>query len=242
MNSDIVKEDLLFSAGICDRCSIPNEAQRFLSDAVHRGFELDIDQREILSSSYKSQILPLRNSWRKLKSLMAANQQPSQTDTVSLRILEHLESRIRIISFEFLELIHTHIIPTLTGHEGRVYYMKLEADYTRYLSELSSGKDHTRLTERAHNLYKKAADIALCHLPATNVVRVNLMLNFSVFYYEVYNSPERACILGKATYNQAVESGVLDPDPEDRHADARAILKLIKENLSLWTNQAVPIP
>jgi hypothetical protein len=70
---------------------------------------------------------------------------------------------------------------------------------------------------------------------------MNLMLNFSVFYYEVYNCPERACILAKAAFNHAVESGVLDFDEEDRHKDAKAIMTLIKRNLSLWTNQAVAL-
>jgi hypothetical protein len=45
--------------------------------------------------------------------------------------------------------------------------------------------------------YKAASDIALTELPPTHPIRLGLALNFSVFYYEIMNSPDRACHLAK---------------------------------------------
>ena len=40
-------------------------------------------------------------------------------------------------------------------------------------------------------------DIALAELASTHPIRLGLALNFSVFYYEILNSPDRACSLAK---------------------------------------------
>lgn len=42
-----------------------------------------------------------------------------------------------------------------------------------------------------------AADIANTELAPTHPIRLGLALNFSVFYYEIMNSPDRACQLAK---------------------------------------------
>jgi hypothetical protein len=44
-------------------------------------------------------------------------------------------------------------------------------------------------------------DIALAELAPTHPIRLGLALNFSVFYYEILNSPDRACNLAKQVFS-----------------------------------------
>lgn len=45
--------------------------------------------------------------------------------------------------------------------------------------------------------YQEAFDIAKTKMQPTHPIRLGLALNFSVFYYEIINSPARACHLAK---------------------------------------------
>ena len=51
--------------------------------------------------------------------------------------------------------------------------------------------------ENAGKAYGEANEIATENLPPTHPIRLGLALNFSVFYYEIENKPEKACELAK---------------------------------------------
>lgn len=68
-----------------------------------------------------------------------------------------------------------------------------KGDYHRYLAEFATGNDRKEAAENSLVAYKAASDIAMIELPSTHPIRLGLALNFSVFYYEILNSPDRAC-------------------------------------------------
>jgi hypothetical protein len=55
----------------------------------------------------------------------------------------------------------------------------------------------------------RSQDIALVDLAPTHPIRLGLALNFSVFYYEILNSPERACHLAKQVRTNLVRCGAM---------------------------------
>ena len=57
------------------------------------------------------------------------------------------------------------------------------------------------VTQRSEESYDKAYSLSLQKLPSTHPIRLGLALNFSVFYYEIRNSPEKACKLAKKVGN-----------------------------------------
>merc|ERR1712241_775694 len=70
-------------------------------------------------------------------------------------------------------------------------------------------------------------------LPPSHPIRLGLALNFSVFYYEVFGSPDKACALAKSSFDEAV-SAASDLGEAD-YQDSAQILGLLHDNLQLRT-------
>ncbi|KAJ6982569.1 hypothetical protein NC653_025627 [Populus alba x Populus x berolinensis] len=79
-----------------------------------------------------------------------------------------------------------------------------------------------------------ASATASTDLPSTHPIRLGLALNFSVFYYEIMNSPERACHLAKQAFDEAIAE--LDTLSEESYKDSTLIMQLLRDNLTLWTS------
>ncbi|KAG6487815.1 hypothetical protein ZIOFF_056422 [Zingiber officinale] len=99
------------------------------------------------------------------------------------------------------------------------------------------------LTTEERNLlsvgYKKIAyEKAKINLLPTHPIRLGLALNFSVLYYEILNSPDRACYLAKQAFDLAVAEQ--DNSSEEPHEDSALIIQLLRDNLRLWTSKLPP--
>ncbi|CAO2644229.1 14-3-3 protein epsilon [Lemmus lemmus] len=97
-----------------------------------------------------------------------------------------------------------------------------KGDYHRYLAEFATGNDRKEAAENSLVAYKAASDIAMTELPPTHPIRLGLALNFSVFYYEILNSPDPIA--------------ELDTLSEESYKDSTLIMQLLRDNLTLWTS------
>ena len=84
------------------------------------------------------------------------------------------------------------------------------------------------------NHWQNATDVAQTELTPTHPIRLGLALNFSVFYYEILNSPDRACHLAKQAFDDAIAE--LDSLSEESYRDSTLIMQLLRDNLTLWTS------
>ena len=70
---------------------------------------------------------------------------------------------------------------------------------------------------------------------ACNPIRLGLALNYSVFHYEVMNDHKNAQVIGEKALSEALEK--IDDVDEETFRDAKSIIELLKENLSLWKEE-----
>jgi 14-3-3 protein epsilon len=79
-----------------------------------------------------------------------------------------------------------------------------KGDYHRYLAEFATGERRKSSADQSLAAYKAATEIATTDLAPTHPIRLGLALNFSVFYYEILNSPDHACQLAKNAFDDAI--------------------------------------
>ena len=89
----------------------------------------------------------------------------------------------------------------------------------------------TDVVEKAKKSYEEAWEIAKDKMPSTHPIRLGLALNFSVFYYEITNTPDEACKLAKKAFDDAIAE--LDSLKEDSYKDSTLIMQLLRDNLTV---------
>lgn len=103
--------------------------------------------------------------------------------------------------------------------------------------------------DKSLEAYKNATEVASTDLAPTHPIRLGLALNFSVFYYEILNSPDQACHLAKQAFDDAIAE--LDTLSEESYKDSTLIMQLLRDNLvshvcartgSEWTLTALSDP
>src|SRR6266542_69888 len=109
-----------------------------------------------------------------------------------------------------------------------------KGDYHRYLAEFATGDRRSQSADKSLDAYKAASEVAVTELAPTHPIRLGLALNFSVFYYEILNSPDKACHLAKQAFDDAIAE--LDTLSEEKYKDSKLIMQLLRDNLTLWTS------
>ena len=115
---------------------------------------------------------------------------------------------------DILDALDKHLIPSAASGESKMFYHKMVGDYHRYLAEFATRDKWKDSADKSLQAYKAAlappiieSDVAVTELPPTQPIRLGLPLNFSVFYYEILNSPDRACHerhLAKQAFDDAI--------------------------------------
>eukprot|EP00736_Rhodelphis_marinus_P006586 Rmarinus@m.12087 len=230
------RDELVYSAKLAEQAERYDEMVQSMKKVAAMGRELSVEERNLLSVAYKNVIGARRASWRIVSSIESKEESKDNHDHVKIikAYREKVEDELDKICQEILQLLEEHLVPQASNGESRVFYYKMKGDYNRYLAEFLEGSRREDVVNDSLNAYKAASDIALTELPPTHPIRLGLALNFSVFYYEVLSSPDRACQLAKQAFDDAIAE--LDTLSEDSYKDSTLIMQLLRDNLTLWTS------
>lgn len=200
--------------------------------------DLTDEERNLLSVAYKNVVGARRSAWRIINSLEEKAKDENKkrlAQNYRLDVENELEKKCE----EVLDLIKTKLLELAEKAESEVFYLKMQGDYFRYLVEIKS--DDKDKVENSKEAYEKATEKA-DKLAETHPIRLGLALNFSVFYYEIERDPDKACQLAEGAFNKAMAK-MIDHEQnenteESSYKDSTLILQLLRDNLTLWKQEA----
>lgn len=237
------REGTVYMAKLAEQAERYDEMVTYMKQVAEHDVELSVEERNLLSVAYKNVIGARRASWRIISSIEQKEEaKGNSAQAAKIKTYrEKVEKELSEVCNDILDVLNKHLIPSAESGESKVFYHKMKGDYHRYLAEFSGADVRKSASEAAHESYKEATAIAQKDLAPTHPIRLGLALNFSVFYYEILNSPDRACHLAKQAFDDAIAE--LDTLSEESYKDSTLIMQLLRDNLTLWTsdlNESAP--
>lgn len=239
------------------RARLAEDCERYADMAVHmveavkaNGYKLDQDGRTLFQIAFKNEIGARRTSLRNIPPLGSdSGNKDDHIRDIKAKIVGELEKLCGDVLKHIKNLLDNcpkeAEISEMDANgdkdgakacqEDKINYLKMIGDYNRYRAEYLEGESREQVKKAAAEAYGKAVNLAKVALEETDPTRLGLMLNFSVFNYEVMKETEKACNLAKEAFDQAIAK--LDSLSDSSYKDSTLIMQLLRDNLTLWTSE-----
>lgn len=231
------KDELVQKAKLAEQAERYDDMAGAMKKVTEIGTELSNEERNLLSVAYKNVVGARRSSWRVISSIEQKTEGNERKQAMAKEYREKVESELKDICDDVLRLLDEYLINKATNAESKVFYLKMKGDYFRYLAEVAGADKHSEsgaAVSESEKSYQGAFDVAKEQMQPTHPIRLGLALNYSVFFYEILNAPDRACHLAKQAFDDAIAE--LDTLNEDSYKDSTLIMQLLRDNLTLWTS------
>jgi 14-3-3 protein epsilon len=196
-----------------------------------KGAGVSSDERNLLSVAFKNLISSKRAACR---TIVAIEQNPkySKFNEALTTYKGSIETKLSEDCQRIVDMINKQVLEKTCDGEAKAFFVKMVGDYYRYMAENAKGDSLEKAKQAALKAYQDANSITL---PPCNPIKLGLALNYSVFHYEAMKNKKAACELADQTLQDALDK--IDELEEDDFRDAKSIIELLKENLTLWREE-----
>lgn len=230
-------EDLIFEAALCERA----DNYQVMVEIMKRAIKLipttqpnvHIKVRNLFSVAYKNIAGSRRSAHRIYTAEKSKYEKDNNKSEIVKRYITEVETELNNICDDVILFITSSIqeSPVFSDIESKVFFLKMKGDYLRYRAEVNDDK---KTIEESGRNYSEARELAK-ELESTNPVNLGLALNYSVYLYEIARDGNNACAVAKDAFEQAIQG--LDKLGEDHYKDSTLIMQLLRDNMTLWSNQ-----
>jgi len=199
-------------------------------------------QRDMFAVACKKYITSKLEQWRVLRDQRSHIQ---ATSSLGVRLnlinsyLEDFQNNLLQHIYKIINIVDTELIPNCQLDENKVFYNKMLADYYRYSVDFYRDDQEDKYmaaVSEARSTYRYAMALGQRHLPATNPIYLSIVLNFSVFIYDMQNNVGGAIDTAQQAFDAAL--GAVHGLSESEHKESTLLLQLLHDNLQLWRHAA----
>ena len=225
-------DENIFLARVAEQAERFEDMVDFLGKVLDaKAGDVSADERNLLSVAFKNLISGKRAACR---TIVAIEQNPKyQKFSDALATYKStIEGQLTKDCQTVIEMINQKVLAKDCQPEAKAFFIKMVGDYYRYIAENAKDSKLEEVKNSALKAYEEANEITL---PPCNPIKLGLALNFSVFHYEVMKNHAAACKLADEALQNALDK--IDELEEDDFRDAKSIIELLKENLTLWKEE-----
>ena len=223
----------LFMVFLAESSERYDDMAAFLESRMETSFtDLTDEEKLLLSVAYKNQIIPLRNALSTVNTYEQQELANNETFYIEYikeykyKLFKELEKRCTHINV----VVESYLIPKAETNEDKLFYYKMSGDYYRYVAEKADEFKKRRYCGYCYAMYAKAKEYAdelerKCH-----VTRLEFVLNYSNYYFEVVGDKDKAVEVIK----EGLKGVVGDDVKVEMTNEERYVLKALENNLKYY--------
>ena len=210
------------------------DASKYIEELIKKKKDdLNKDEKNIFYKSFKNIINSKRSAWRSAD-YMEEKEKNDERITMIKNYKEILEKDIYDVCKNVIALINNFLLTKTILDESKIFFLKMKADYYRYLSEFQSLIENKNYLDESEKNYKNAIELSQ-NISWINPTKLGLYLNYSVFYYENKKDTKKAIQIAKEAIKSAKKYSDKLKEQEDK--DAEITIQTLKENINYWEQE-----
>lgn len=241
------REVYIYAATLLENASfMPEEMFKCMKRVIELDPVLSYEERNLLSVVYKNALTEFRKALRDLENHFNNTEIPTRKKFLC-EYKAKLLGKLHAICDDLINLIDDKLIPSNRENEAIAFFEKLKADYFRYKCEFLKEDERQEFAAAAQDGYEKAIKIVKEEIHDYHVKSfyLGLMLNYSVFLYEIVDNKDDAITLSKNALNE-FESRYDDQanceHMNEAMRESKTIADLLGDNIALWEDNRNFLP
>lgn len=135
------------------------------------------------------------------------------------------------------KIIKDTLLENCSTKNSRFVYLKLRADILRYKAEVTTDDLKQETIKICEECYKEAMNISQEIFEPYQSERLGIVLNYSVFLYEIVGNKKDGILLLESLFNGAVQYFKMNPDESKKYVRSRPYLQMIRDNITIWRDE-----